>query len=94
MANQKYRDAILGHGLSAKVFHIPFLQANPRFELRAIVQRTGDQASKDHPSAVIYRSAAEAFASDEVDLVIVSTPPGSHFELASQALEAGKHLSF
>src|SRR5438132_5535844 len=37
-------------------------------------------------------SAADVFARDEVDAVVIATPARSHFELARAALTAGKHV--
>lgn len=36
--------------------------------------------------------AAEPFGDPEVDAVVIATPTTTHFELAHQALEAGKHV--
>ncbi len=83
---------ILGFGLGTKVFHAPFVRAVPGLQLRSIVQRTGDSAAKAYPEAEILRSADELFARPEIDLVVVSTPNETHFQLARQALEAGKHV--
>lgn len=91
MASQPYRVGIIGYGLSAKVFQIPYILANPRFRLQAIVKRTGNEPAKDHPSVTIHRSAADLFADPNVDVVVVSTPPQSHYEFVSSALTAGKH---
>lgn len=91
MAEQKYRVGVIGYGLSAKVFQIPFIQSNPRFELGAIVQRSGSEAVKNHPSATIYRTAVDLFADPKIDVVVVSTPPPSHYEFVSGALKAGKN---
>lgn len=38
------------------------------------------------------QDAAEAFADSSVDAVVIATPTTTHFELARQALEAGKHV--
>lgn len=90
-SSSKIRVGIIGYGLSAKVFQIPFLAASPAYELRAIVQRSGGSAQQDHPSCTVYRLADDLFADTDVDLVVVSTPPPTHFDLTSQALKAGKH---
>lgn len=94
MATQPYNVSIIGYGMSAKVFHIPFIQIVPDFRLYAIVQRTPnpkDDAEKDHPEVKCYRSTEEMVQDPKVDVVIVTTPPATHFELAKVALENGKH---
>jgi predicted dehydrogenase len=81
--------------MSAKVFHIPLIQITPAFKLYSIVQRTpkpNDDASKDHPSAKIYHSAAEAFADPSIDIIIITTTPDTHFSFTKSALEARKHV--
>lgn len=40
----------------------------------------------------VYRSLAEVLDDPQVDVVHVTTPNASHFELAAQALRAGKHV--
>lgn len=90
-----YNVGVIGYGLSAEIFHIPFITDAAQFKLYAIVQRTpkpGDDACKDHPNAKVYRSTNELFADKDVDVVVVTTAPNSHFELASQAMKAGKHV--
>jgi predicted dehydrogenase len=86
------RCAVLGFGLAGKVFHCPFISAVPGLELTSIVQRKGDEAAQAYPSAHILRSADEAFRDPSIDLVIVATPSDTHFDLAAQALQAGKHV--
>ncbi len=81
--------------MSAKVFHIPLVQVTPAFNLYAIVQRTPkpeDDASKDHPKAIIYHSADEMFADSAIDVIIITTTPDTHFSFTKNALESGKHV--
>ncbi|KAK5687217.1 hypothetical protein LTS10_001355 [Elasticomyces elasticus] len=94
MAPAQFKVATIGYGLSAKVFHIPFIQANDRLRLHAVVQRkptTVSNAASDLPSIDVYKSADELYADPAVDLVIICTPPWTHFELAKQAICNGKH---
>jgi predicted dehydrogenase len=86
------RCAVLGFGLAGKVFHCPFISAVPGLELTAIAQRKGDEAAQAYPSARILRSAEEAFHDPSIDLIVVATPSETHFDLAAQALQAGKHV--
>lgn len=89
--SRQYQVGIIGYGLSAKIFQIPYIQSTPGFELRAIVQRSGNEAREQHPEATIYSSPAEILADERVDIVVVSTPPATHFELVAAALKASKH---
>jgi predicted dehydrogenase len=86
------RTAVLGFGLAGRVFHCPFISAVPGLELNSIVQRKGDEAAHAYPSARILRSVNEALADPTIDLIVVATPNETHFDLAAQALQAGKHV--
>ena len=92
MSATPIRAAVLGYGLAGRVFHCPFLSAVPGFELAAIVQRNGDSAAAAYPATRILRSVDEAFADPAIDLIVVATPNETHFELATAALRAGKHV--
>lgn len=51
-----------------------------------------DLASSRYPSITLTQDVDELIHSPEVDAVAVATPVSTHFELAMQALEAGKHV--
>ncbi|KIW70746.1 hypothetical protein PV04_02987 [Phialophora macrospora] len=95
MAGGKYNVGIIGYGLSAKIFHIPFVNAVSDFNLYAIVQRSpkpDDDASKDWPNIQVYHSAEDLVRDEQVHVVIVTTAPESHLQLAKLALSAKKHV--
>lgn len=94
MSSKKFNVGIIGYGLSAKIFHIPFITYVPELNLHAIVQRSpkpDDDAEKDHPGVKSYRSIEDLLKDEIVDVVVVTTAPDQHFPLTKQALEAGKH---
>src|SRR5580704_10086305 len=91
-STQQINTAVIGFGLAGQVFHAPFVSAVPGLKLEAIVQRKGDAAAKAYPSARILRSVEEALGDAAVRLVVVGTPNETHFDLAKQALMAGKHV--
>src|SRR5438270_491581 len=45
-----------------------------------------------HPNARVTGDFAEMLADDELDAVVIATPVPTHYPLAKQALEAGKHV--
>ena len=92
MAAKEIGVGIIGFGLPARVFHCPFVSAVPGLRLHAIVERSSDAATTAYPAATIYRSAAELLHDPDVQLVVIATPNETHFALARQALEAGKHV--
>ncbi len=51
-----------------------------------------EQARQDFPLVRPVASASTLAADQQVDLVVVATPPNSHASLGSQMMEAGKHV--
>lgn len=84
--------AIIGYGMAAKVFHAPFLDTNPGFNLCKVVERHRDESKKDYPDVEIVRSTDELLADDSISLVVITTPNKFHFPLAKQALLSGKNV--
>lgn len=87
------RTGVIGYGLSGKVFHTPFIEANPHFSLDFIATSNNQraaQAQEDHPHAAIVANADELLAhSDRLDLVVLATPPHTHLKDGLAALDAG-----
>ena len=86
------RAGVVGFGLGGQVFHAPFLKAVEGFELAAILQRQGDAAAKAYPGVSIERSMESLLSRPDLELIVITTPPATHFDLARQALEANKHV--
>lgn len=87
---KKLKTALLSYGMSGKVFHAPFLELHPRFELTGSWERSKKLIQQDYPEVKSY-SSLEEILNDDVDLVIVNTPVETHYEYAKKVLEAGKH---
>ncbi|ERK72442.1 hypothetical protein N136_01212, partial [Leifsonia aquatica ATCC 14665] len=43
------RVGLIGYGVAGRVFHAPFLAADPAFELAAVVTSQADRLAADHP---------------------------------------------
>lgn len=84
--------AVIGWGLSATVFHIPFIVASGEFHFVALSTSQTDKARGQWPDVRLYTNAQELLARDEAELVIIATPNDTHFALAEQALLRGKHV--
>jgi predicted dehydrogenase len=93
---QKIRVVLFGFGLGGRVFHAPFLAADPRYELAVIVTSDpgrAEAARSAYPEARVVPSAQDALhAAAELDLAVISTPPATHAALAQAALEASLHV--
>ena len=87
----KIRTAIAGFGLSGKIFQAPFIHADPHFELKKVYERKTERAKEEYPDVQIVRSFEELLT-DDIDLVIISTPNDTHVPFAKQAMAAGKHV--
>ncbi|CAN1552169.1 MviM Predicted dehydrogenases and related proteins [Flavobacteriaceae bacterium] len=87
---QKIKTALLSYGMSGKVFHAPFLEFHTGFELVGSWERSKQLIQLDYPDVKSYPTL-ETLLQDDIDLVIVNTPVGTHFEYAKQVLLAGKH---
>ncbi|HKS03127.1 MAG TPA: Gfo/Idh/MocA family oxidoreductase [Arthrobacter sp.] len=90
------RTAVVGFGISGKVFHAPLIAADPQYSLDVIV--TADparaaEAARLYPQARIIPTPEEMFAlSADLDLVVLGTPPHTHFDLAAAAIARGLHV--
>ncbi|WP_218714041.1 Gfo/Idh/MocA family oxidoreductase [Arthrobacter sp. BF1] len=91
---QRIRTAVLGYGLAGSVFHAPPIAALEQFSLDVIVTSDPTRAAAAklaHPDArVLSRNEWELARSHQnIDLVVVGTPPATHAPLASRALKSG-----
>jgi len=90
------RTAVVGFGISGKVFHAPLVAADRNYSLDVIVTadpaRAAD-AARLYPQARIVPTPEAMFAlAGDLDLVILGTPPHTHFDLAAAAVAHGLHI--
>ncbi len=86
------KTGLLAYGMSGKVFHAPFVDKHPGFELVAIVERSKNDVLKDYPGVQQVREIDVILNHPEIELIVVNTPNYTHFEYAKAALNAGKHV--
>jgi scyllo-inositol 2-dehydrogenase (NADP+) len=84
--------AIIGFGLSGRVFHAPFIYNHPGFSLASVVERKGQSARELFPGVRIVTDYKQLLKDESLDLVVVATPNIHHFGQAKALLEAGKHV--
>lgn len=92
MPNTKIKVGLVSFGMSGRIYHAPFIEKNPNFELKLILERTKSNSKAIYPNATIVRTFEELIHSKEVSLIVVNGPTYLHFEMAKSALEAGKHV--
>jgi predicted dehydrogenase len=83
---------IVGFGMASRVFHAPLISSVEGLRLAAVVERNSDQASARYPGIVTYRSLDAMLADSSLDLIVVATPSGTHFDVARQVIAAGKNV--
>ncbi|MBC6491268.1 Gfo/Idh/MocA family oxidoreductase [Flavihumibacter stibioxidans] len=86
------KTGICSYGMSGKLFHAPFIQNHPGFELAAIVERHKTESRERYPQSALVRSFEELLKDDTLQLIVVNTPVQTHFEYVKAALEAGKNV--
>jgi predicted dehydrogenase len=86
------RVGLVGFGMGGRVFHSPLIASVEGLELTAVVERTSKLAAERYPCVATLRTVDELLADSSIDLVVVSTPSGTHFDVARKVLEAGKNL--
>ena len=90
--SKKIITAIVGFGMSAEYFHAPFINANPNFILKKIVERKTGKSKQVYPHINIVRSYEEILNDPGIELIVITTPNSTHYEMGKQALLAGKHV--
>ncbi|WP_285241340.1 Gfo/Idh/MocA family oxidoreductase [Pseudarthrobacter sp. MEB009] len=86
------RTAIVGYGLSGSVFHAPLIAADPRYALAVVATSDPERqaaARQLQAAEVVADGGAVLERAAHLDLVVLATPPATHFPLAKAALEAG-----
>ena len=88
------RLGIIGPG-SRGQFLMSFLKKNAKVEVVAlcdIYQPSIDGALKLYPEATVYKDYRKLLEDRRVDAVLIATPLNTHFQIAMDAFDAGKHV--
>jgi len=86
------RVGLIGFGLAGRVFHAPLISSVDGLELAVVFERSTDHAAQRYPGITTYRTLEALLADESLGLVVVATPNCTHYDLARQALEAGKSV--
>jgi len=93
-AEQAIRLAFLGCGAITND-HTKYTRYAEKNIALSYASRNIDKAKtyqKKHGGVHAFGSYAEAISSDDIDIIMINTPPDSHHELAKAALDNGKHV--
>jgi predicted dehydrogenase len=90
--------AVLGYGPygGMGLYHGLAAAATPGLEMIAACDfdpARRKAAEEEFPGVRPYASVAELTSDDDVELVVVATPPSTHFQLATELLETGHHVA-
>ena len=83
---------LASYGMSGQIFHAPLLHVHPGFEIISILERSKKLSAERYPYARIVRTYEELLRDDSIQLLVVNTPDPLHYEMAKEALLAGKHV--
>ena len=91
--SQPIRVAIAGLGFGESV-HIPASQFNENIELVGLWHPRSERLKKacDKHNLYAYQRWEDLINDPKIEGIILATPPAPRFELALQAIQAGKHL--
>jgi predicted dehydrogenase len=91
----KLRVGIVGAGNYTINRMLPGFMKAPGCEVTTVVNRRRENAEKVAAQFGIPKVAddwRQVIASDDIDAVLIGTPPSTHLEMTLAALEAGKHI--
>ena len=94
MSQTNFRVGLLAYGAIGDE-HNRAILATPGLELKAVCDTNPERlkvALEISPDAKTFTDADLMIASGEIDLVVISTPPNSHFLWAKKALNANLHV--
>lgn len=85
--------AYVGNGKSTNRYHLPYVLQLPKlFSVKTIYARHMDSPWAKVDGVHYTTDAAEVFDDPAVQLVVITTPAATHYELAKQALLHDKHV--
>ena len=90
---RKFRLGIVGCGTISRV-HADAISRNERAELVSACSRSDDKRNAfcDEFGISGYSDYTEFLANEDIDIVVLCTPNGTHLDYGIQAADAGKHL--
>jgi scyllo-inositol 2-dehydrogenase (NADP+) len=89
---KKIKVGLVGYGFSATVFHTPLLSVLDEFHISKVMSSNPEKVKSDLEDVEVVSTLSELLEDDGIDLVIITTPSGMHYEMVKDALRAGKHV--
>lgn len=86
------RWAVVGWGVGGRVFHAPMIRSAERLELAAVVSTNPERAASAREAGFDVAADLAELVERGVEGVTITTPAGTHADLAVEALERGLHV--
>ncbi|CAM3611906.1 Gfo/Idh/MocA family protein [Marinicrinis lubricantis] len=83
---------IVGFGRIVELIHLPLIKQVPEMEVSVVYDITEQRRDLAAKRGFHTTDKLETLLESDVDVVLVSTPPNSHYEIAKKALVFGKHV--
>ncbi len=89
----KFNIAIIGAGNVSQI-HVAAVLQVPYANISVVCNKGAARGQRlaDRANAEWVQDASVAMARDDVDVVLIGTPSGTHHDLAVEAMQAGKHV--
>jgi len=95
VGKRRIRVGVIGAGRFATGVHLPNLRKQKdAFEIRAICTNTGHKGlavAQEYGAQYTTTNYKEILSDQEIDLVLICTPPNLHGQMVLDSLKAGKH---
>lgn len=89
---KQFQVGLIGFGKSAEIFHAPFITRQKGLVLRSILERTTSKSKSKYPGVRLVRNIPELLTGPDLDLVVITSPNITHYELARECLLNGKNV--
>src|SRR5688500_10859832 len=93
--NNPIKVGLIGFGMAGQTFHAPTISCTEGVTLATIRETKEPNIAvirQRYPETTIVNDTGSILQDKEIDLVIIATPNVTHYNLAKEALLAGKHV--
>lgn len=84
--------AYIGNGKSTNRYHLPFMLKSGHFNIKSIYVRHLDSPWDKIPQVYYTQDLNDLYNDDDLDLIVVTTPPEFHYQYAKECLEHDKNI--
>ncbi len=95
MTNEKVKIGVVGCGVVAAAYYLPYLMKMENAEITAVCdlhQVRTEACARVFGAKEQYKDYYDMLEKSDIDAIFILTAPGTHVPFAMAAIEAGKHL--